>query len=226
MQGEFMQGKIGRRLILIPTMTMVMATVATSAVAATPEPDQEPAATEAAAGFEYDPNVTYDPIDDTMAQLPDVTGTSNPVPMRCDNPRRTWYEIGSSSPMLHMRWPGTSFKDGPGGTMVVKVETGGKLKIEGTAGFETEISGVVAAAKAKVDATLGAEASITIGHEYRRNISNGKYGHAQYGSWGRKVAWKKYTTSADRCGKTLVRSGTFNIPDWDEIGWHYWETSS
>lgn len=231
MQGEFMHDMMGRRLILIPAMAVVMATVTTSAVATTPEPDQEPAAATAAGpGVEYGPSQTYDPVDDTMAKLPDVSeggerSAGDPAPMACDNPRRTWYEI-ASSPTIHMKWPGTSFKDGPGGTMVVKVETGGKLKIEGTAGFETEVSGVVAAAKAKVDVTLGVEASITIGHEYRRNISNNKYGHTTYGAWGRRVTWRKYTTSADRCGKTLVRTATFNIPDRDELGWRYWETSS
>ncbi|MFG2334647.1 hypothetical protein ACGFMM_34280 [Streptomyces sp. NPDC048604] len=207
-----------------------MATIATSTTTASPERVRESATTESAVGYVSDPNAAYDPIDDTMAKLPEVDAkkeplTSGPVPMRCDNPVRTWYEI-ASAPVHHIKWPGTSFKDGPGGTMVVKVETAGKPKIEGTAGFETEVSGVVAAAKAKVDVTLGVEVGITVGHEYRRNIGNAKYGHTAYGSWGRKVTWKKYWTSADRCGKTLARSGTFNIPDRDELGWRYWETSS
>ncbi|NBM18695.1 hypothetical protein GUY61_24450 [Streptomyces sp. GC420] len=172
--------------------------------------------------------MTYDAAADTLSELPEVNGEpgmGQVGPLRCDNPYRKWYEI-VSAPEIHMKWPGTSFKDGPGGTMVVKVETSGKLKAEVTAGFEAELSGVVATAKAKVDATLGVEVGITVGHEYRRNISRNKYGHVKYGSWGRKVKWKKYETSADRCGKKLLRSSTFLLPDKDELGWKYWETSS
>ncbi|MGA5196113.1 hypothetical protein [Streptomyces exfoliatus] len=197
-----MRSKLERSLIVLPALTVVMAAAMTSAAAAAPLSDRSSVAGEAG------------------------TSVGDPAPTACDNPVRTWYEIAGSSPAIHMKWPGTSFKDGPGGTMVVKVETGGKLKIEGTAGFETEVSGVVAAAKAKVDVTLGVEVSITVGHEYRHDISRNKYGHTVYGAWGRKVTWRKYTTSADRCGKRLVRTATFTIPGKEGVGWRYWETSS
>ncbi|MFJ5548669.1 hypothetical protein [Streptomyces sp. NPDC093225] len=204
-----------------------MATLSTSAVAATPEP--EPPTTDTGVEINYDPNEVYDPqVAEAGSQLPEVTGADadKPAPTRCDNPYYKWYEVSSVAPELHMRWPGTSFKDGPGGTMLVSVHTAGKLKVEGTLGFETEVSGVVAAAKAKVDATLGVEASITVGHQYNRAIPEGMYGHVQYGSWGRKITWKKWESTPDRCGKRVTRTGVFNVPDWDELGWKFWKTYS
>ena len=104
---------------------------------------------------------------------------------------------------------GTPFKDGPGGIMVVKVE----------------VSGIVAKAKVSINASIRTEFGVSVGHEYRRNVTSGKYGHLQYGSWGYSVKWAKYETSADRCGKKLIKSGTAKLPT-SEIGRHYWETSS
>ncbi|MDI3409300.1 hypothetical protein [Streptomyces cavernicola] len=84
---------------------------------------------------------------------------------------------------------------------------------------------VVAKAKVKVDVKIGAEIGVTTGHEYRRKIASGKYGHLQYGSWGYKTTWAKYETSADRCGKRLLRKGRATLPT-SETGWRYWETNS
>ncbi|MFJ8662275.1 hypothetical protein [Streptomyces sp. NPDC093795] len=166
------------------------------------------------------------PEDDSLAQLPEASTNGETGSQACDNPRRTWIEITSKTG-IHMpaQWRGTSFKDGPGGIMVVKVENSGTIKREVSAGGEVEVSGIVAKAKVSVSASIGTEVGVSVGHEYRRNVANGKYGHLQYGSWGYSVKWAKYETSADRCGKKLIKSGTAKLPS-SEIGWRYWETSS
>ncbi|MFJ6371638.1 hypothetical protein ACIQK5_26085 [Streptomyces virginiae] len=166
------------------------------------------------------------PEDTSLERLPETSTNSESGTQACDNPRRTWYEITSKSG-VHMpaKFSGTSFKDGPGGTMVVKVERAGKVLREVSAGGEVEVSGIVAKAKVSVSAKIGTEVGITVGHEYRRNVTSGKYGHLQYGSWGYNVKWAKYETSADRCGKKLVKSGTAKLPT-SEVGWNYWETNS
>ncbi|WP_327739867.1 hypothetical protein OG749_44450 [Streptomyces nojiriensis] len=166
------------------------------------------------------------PEDGSLEQLPEVSTNGEAGTTACDNPRRTWYEIPSKTG-IHMpaKFGGTSFKDGPGGTMVVRVERSGKVLREVSAGGEVEVSGIVAKAKVSISAKIGTETGITVGHEYRRNVTSGKYGHLQYGSWGYSVKWAKYETSADRCGKKLLKSGTAKLPT-SEVGWNYWETSS
>ncbi|MFF8287802.1 hypothetical protein ACF068_01055 [Streptomyces sp. NPDC016309] len=84
---------------------------------------------------------------------------------------------------------------------------------------------MIASAKAKVDATIGAEVGITLGHEYRRNATNAKYGHPQYGSWGYVVGWKKWETTPDRCRARVIKSGSAKVPT-REVGRKYWETAS
>lgn len=68
-----------------------------------------------------------------------------------------------------------------------------------------------------------AEVGISTGHRYSRNIKSGHYGHLQYGTWGEKYSWTKYETSANRCGKKKLGSGTVKLPT-KEVGWRYWET--
>ncbi|MFD3331267.1 hypothetical protein ACFWV1_01200 [Streptomyces sp. NPDC058700] len=166
------------------------------------------------------------PEDDSLEQLPETSTNGEAGSQACDNPRRTWIEIPSKT-SIHMpaNWAGTSFKDGPGGTMVVKVEKSGKINREVSVGGEVEVSGIVAKAKVSISATVGTEVGVSVGHEYRRNVTSGKYGHLQYGSWGYSVKWAKYETSADRCGKKLIKSGTAKLPS-SEVGWRYWETNS
>jgi len=164
--------------------------------------------------------------EDALAALPEVGEGQSREPRRCDNPYKKWVEI-TSKEAYHVPswWNGTKFKDGPGGTMVVKVEKAGKISAEISGGVEGDARLIVAKAKVKVDVKIGAEIGVTAGHEYRRDIGRGKYGHLQYGSWGYKTTWSKYETSADRCGKKLLKKGRATLPT-SETGWRYWETNS
>jgi hypothetical protein len=203
----------------VPVMALaVMASVVPPALAeeADPEPMVTPSVIPEASGED----------DSLAAVLPKDTGGPQGAVAACDNPYKKWTEITSKKAyFIPAFWPGTSYKDGPGGTMVVRVEKAGKISASITAGAEAELSGVIASAKAKVDVTIGAEVGITVGHEYRRNVANGKYGHLQYGSWGYLVGWKKWETTPDRCRARVIKSGSAKMPT-REVGWKYSETAS
>jgi hypothetical protein len=116
------------------------------------------------------------------------------------------------------------YKDGPGGDVTGTVGTATTVTATITAGFSAELGGVIARAKAEVSASLTREVGVTVGHSYHRDITPGKYGNMQYGSWGQKVTWKKYHDNGT-CTTSLVASGTAYIPV-NSVGWKYWETSS
>ncbi|QKW10909.1 hypothetical protein HUT18_15310 [Streptomyces sp. NA04227] len=122
-------------------------------------------------------------------------------------------------------WNGTSYKDGPGGTMKVKVEKSGKIAVEVSGSVEASTNAIIAKAKATFGLKVTAEVGITVGHEYSRDIPEKKYGHLQYGTWGYKVNWTKYATSGDGCGKVKRGSGTAKLPT-KEVGWRFWTTNT
>ncbi|MFK4149893.1 hypothetical protein [Streptomyces sp. NPDC004065] len=152
--------------------------------------------------------------------------TSVVQPRFCDGPQ-TWIEIKSKTNYhLPSWWNGTKYKDGPGGSMTVSVLKSGTISAEISAGAEGELKGVIWAAKANVSGKIGGSVGVTTGHTYTHNISRGKYGHLQYGSWGYKVSWAKYRRKGDGChGGTLINSGTATLPT-SETGWKYWESAS
>ncbi|WP_245727598.1 hypothetical protein [Streptomyces vietnamensis] len=206
--------------IAVPAFTLALVAALTGSASAAPVEDSTPAPS-----YELGETFVLNASDDPLAQLPDATDDTGSA-HRCDNPYREWRSIVSStSYFVPSLLPGTSFKDGPGGKMIVSVTKAGSVKAEITAGGEAELSAVVASAKATINTTIGAEFTYTIGHTYQQDVSPRKYGHLQYGSYGFKVVWGKYRTSADRCGKTLVKSWTAKLPT-RETGWKYWETPS
>ncbi|MEV6810479.1 hypothetical protein [Streptomyces sp. NPDC051129] len=154
----------------------------------------------------------------------EVTSVVNP--QYCDGPQ-TWIEITSKkNSHVSAWWNGTSYKDGPGGSMKVSVTKGGTVGMEITAGAEAEAGAVLARAKASISVKVTGSVTITTGHEYTHKVASQKYGHLQYGSWGYKVSWTKWRRKGDGCGSpTFVKSGTATIPT-KETGWKYWETSS
>jgi hypothetical protein len=149
-----------------------------------------------------------------------------PEPFICSGPE-TWIEIKKKK-KYHVPswWNGTSFKDGPGGTMTVSVIKSGTISAEVTGTIEAEANLVIAAAKSSVSYKISGSVTVTTGHTYTRNIPERKYGHLQYGSWGYKVSWEKYRRKGNGCnGATLIDSGTATLPT-KETGWRFWKTSS
>ncbi|MFI7363117.1 hypothetical protein ACIBO4_13410 [Streptomyces sp. NPDC050149] len=155
-----------------------------------------------------------------------ATGSGALVVPRCDNPVKQWVKVsGKKSYHVPSWWNGTSFKDGPGGSIRVSVEKAGKIGVEvsGTVGVSGGV--LLAEVKAEYSVKVVAEVGVTVGHHYTHAVPAKKYGHLQYGSWGYKVNWTKYKTSADRCGKVKMGSGTAKLPT-KETGWRYWTTNS
>ncbi|MGW0936819.1 hypothetical protein [Streptomyces sp. NPDC002666] len=155
-----------------------------------------------------------------------ATGSGALVVPRCDNPVKQWVQVsGKKSYHVPSWWNGTSFKDGPGGSIRVSVEKAGKIGVEvsGTVGVSGGV--LLAEVKAEYSVKVVAEVGVTVGHHYTHAVPAKKYGHLQYGSWGYKVNWTKYKTSADRCGKVKMGSGTAKLPT-KETGWRYWTTNS
>lgn len=109
--------------------------------------------------------------------------------------------------------------------MTVSVQTASTISATASVSAGATLSGLVAQVQTEVSASATKSRSITVGHRYSRNISSGKYGNMQFGSWGHTVSWKYYRINPD-CSVTLRSSGFGGkIPN-SAIGWRYWETSS
>ncbi|MFD3658719.1 hypothetical protein [Streptomyces sp. NPDC058620] len=230
-------GKAMMRHVLIPaTAFVVTAGLATAAYAVEAPLDVSPealtsdqiASQDSAVSVVEGPSKSATEVaaDRELSALPEVSAEGDIGPMRCDNPVKTWYKVsGKKSYHVPSWWNGTSFKDGPGGSMRVSVEKAGKIAVEasGTGGFEA--SAIVATVKAEWQVKVVAEVGVTVGHTYTHSIPANKYGHLQYGSWGYKADWVKYKTSSDRCSKVKIGSGTAKLPT-RETGWRYWSTNS
>ncbi|MFG2968370.1 MULTISPECIES: hypothetical protein [unclassified Streptomyces] len=124
-------------------------------------------------------------------------------------------------------WNGTHLKDGPGGTITVSVTKSGTLSATASASTDVSVKAIVAKAKVSVSASVTASVSVTVGHQFSHDITKGKYGNAQYGSWGYKVAFTKKKVSYNGYGycSTHTSHGTAILPT-TATGWKYWETKS
>ncbi|MCX4740815.1 hypothetical protein [Streptomyces antibioticus] len=156
------------------------------------------------------------------AEAQPITGVVPPV---CDSPE-TWYTITSKeSTFVPSRWNGTTYKDGPGGTMAVSVTKAGTITLEISGSAEWSAGAILAKAKTTVSVKVAGSVTVTTGHTYTHDIARNKYGHLQYGSWGYKTTWKKWRSGSGRsCDTVEVGHGTAIFPT-AQIGWKYWETS-
>ncbi|MEV1054067.1 hypothetical protein [Streptomyces sp. NPDC049887] len=157
------------------------------------------------------------------AGVPNVAQADSPDPASfaiCDGGWKT--DIYAQS-KKHLG-KGPIYKDGPGGTMVLTRTQAGTASTAITAGGGVTVSGIVAEAKIEVSRESVAAVSWDTQHQFRRDVTRGKYGNAQYGSWGHSVKWQKYY-QLPNCKKTQVTHGTADIAN-TTIGFKYWETSS
>jgi hypothetical protein len=179
------------------------------------------------------------PTDDTTASSDQTTDindrqgwedeTDQPVEnghQYCDGPQ-TWYEFSSKkASFVPSWWNGTSYKDGPGGTMSVSVTKSGTISAEVSGSGEWSAGAILAKAKTTISVKIAGSVSITTGHNYSHDISRNKYGHLQYGSWGYYATWKRYRRVGDGChAPAEIAHGTTTLPT-KETGWKYWETST
>lgn len=115
------------------------------------------------------------------------------------------------------------YKDGPGGTISVSVTQSGTVSSTATVTASVKVSDIVTEAKVDVSASVTSSTSITVGHTYSHNITAGKYGNAEYGSWGYNVVWKQWQNYSN-CTSSLIAQGTGKLTS-NAVGWKYWETS-
>jgi hypothetical protein len=131
-----------------------------------------------------------------------------------------WSRIDSSQYVFI--WDGhTYFRDGPGGTMTVSVSVNSSISATITAGAKISVNELVADAEVTVSASITTSVGITVGHTYSRNITSGKYGNAQYGTWGYRLTWSQWERHND-CSLTELASGGGTAPT-PAVGWQYWE---
>ncbi|MEE1807054.1 hypothetical protein [Streptomyces sp. BE133] len=225
------------RYVLTPATALALAaTLTTSADAVEKSVDVAPEAVasdqiatqESADSVVEGPSKSADvaAVDRALGALPEIGADSDVGPTRCDNPVKQWVEVsGIKDYHVPSWWNGTNFKDGPGGSMRVSVEKAGKIGVEvsGSGGVSGNV--IVAEVKAEYSVKVVVEVGVTVGHTYTHSIPAKKYGHMQYGSWGKKVNWAKYKTSSDRCSKVKIGSGTAKLPT-KATGWRYWTTNS
>ncbi|MEW2524866.1 hypothetical protein [Streptomyces sp. NPDC047071] len=223
------------RRALIPAAALVLTAALTAtahadapADAAPEEVGSEQVATQETSDSAVEgPTMTAEEValEDKLDALPEVANDAS-APPRCDYPFKQWYKV-TSKKNYHVPswWNGTLYKDGPGGTMKVKVEKAGKISIELSGSIEASANAIIAKSKATYGIKVVGEVGISVGHEYSHDIPGRKYGHLQYGSWGYKTKWTKYETSADRCGKVKLGSGSAKLPT-KSTGWRFWTTSS
>lgn len=125
----------------------------------------------------------------------------------------------------YFMWDGhTYYKDGPGGTMNVSVESSSTISNSVTATGSYSVSDIISEIKIEVSSNTTSSTTTTTGHAYSRNVTAGRYGNLKYGSWGNRVHWARYERTP-QCTTVTLASGWINAPT-TAVGWDYWETTS
>jgi hypothetical protein len=135
------------------------------------------------------------------------------------------YYTTSNGGAVHVRFLTVPvFRDGPGGSLTVTKSYSGSASATVTAGASVSVDAVVASAQVSVSASLTAEISTAATNTYSHKITSGKFGNAEYVSYGDYIKWTHKRTNTD-CSTTTLASGTLAVPSKTQ-GWYYWETSS
>ena len=114
------------------------------------------------------------------------------------------------------------FKDGRGGVIEGSVDRTDSQSASVGVATSAEVDGVFAAAKVEVNASITRSTSATIGHKYSHRIPGDRYGHLAYGSWAKRVGWKKIWHTAD-CNRKVLKKGKMTFPT-NSVGWRFWTT--
>jgi hypothetical protein len=215
---------IGSRRAVTGAATALLLCIVGAGTAAAEEVPSDSAASDSTA---ISADQTTDINDRQGWEGTDAQPLNENTPAMCDRPGETWYTV-SSPQNYHVPslWNGTKYKDGPGGSMSVSVTKGGTISLEVSGSGEWSAGAILAKAKTTIGVRVAGSVSVTTGHTYSHDISRGKYGHLQYGSWGLKTTWKKWRSgSGSSCNTVEIGHGTAIFPT-SETGWNYWETSA
>ncbi|SEN35590.1 hypothetical protein SAMN05660976_07368 [Nonomuraea pusilla] len=138
---------------------------------------------------------------------------------------RIFFKHGHLSPR-NFFLPRTRFTDGPGGSMTATVtrehEVLAYLETEKERQINVTVHDVVRHLRKLGLPHLEERHKVFVGHEYKRDISKGKYGNMWYRVFGYRVGWSAWSVLGT-CRQVQVASGIANIPSRIE-GWRYWET--
>ncbi|MFB4276722.1 hypothetical protein ACBJ59_15625 [Nonomuraea sp. MTCD27] len=150
----------------------------------------------------------------------------------------TFFRIHKLSPR-NFFVPRTRYTDGPGGSMTVSVTR--EHEVLAFLESENEKTKELAKTFTKEDDETNLDTKTVLeqlrrlglphleerhmvftGHEYTREISDGKYGNMWYRVFGYRVGWSAWSVLGT-CDRHPVDSGIANVPSRVE-GWRYWET--
>lgn len=113
------------------------------------------------------------------------------------------------------------FRDGPGGTITVTLTKNYTSSATASGATSAEANGIFASARIEISASLTTSTSLEVSHTYSHNITAGRYGNAQYGSWGKRFFWGHYQDTP-QCTTIKLSGGTAYMPT-RSVGWNYWE---
>jgi hypothetical protein len=144
-----------------------------------------------------------------------------PASARCQDPYVTYrtYLIKT----VHRKFPDYPvWVNGPGGKMSVTTKTADSTTGTFGTSVEAEISGIIASAKTQVSASISRTVSAEVGVTYERHIHAGMFGHMAYGTWAKKVGWKKILHTS-LCTRDVLKKGRAVIPT-KALGIKFWQT--
>ncbi len=156
-----------------------------------------------------------------LTLLPVTVLSQAPAHAACDY---TYVWEFSNIDNVHRKFPGNTFKDGPGGTMSVSVEEASTVQSSVSATIGGEAGPPLWKVKAEVTRSAVKSKTTTLGHHYSHKIPAGKYGHLAYGSWAKKFTYKK-VGRAPYCPTQVVARGKAVYPT-TSLGWRFWATNS
>jgi len=128
--------------------------------------------------------------------------------MACKDAGKVEYDVSHKNDKFF--GSGLTFKNGPGGHVTDRMQTGFEMSVMPK--IEGEVSGSVIVAEAK--ATFGISATVkstwAVAFEYTNDIPKGKYGAMRFGNWGWTTKLSRWVVGA-KCQVTNRTNGTIAI---------------
>ncbi len=136
------------------------------------------------------------------------------------------YNYNVSGSDTRLPFPGVNMlTNGPGpNTSTFTRSINSTVNYQVVVGAESEVGAVLAKAKVSISASIGGSNSTSVTNSVTLVAPSGKYAHAQYVSYGKRVSWSKTRVNSN-CTTSTISSGVINFPTSNE-GWYTWVSSS
>lgn len=131
-------------------------------------------------------------------------------PTRCDNYISTHID---SVKARHMPGNAPIYKNGPAPSemsMTMTNQVGGSVSTSFSGEAEGGFDVLVASAKAKIGVSVNITTNWSNGMSITFEVPKGKYGNAQYGSWGKTITWSQWKQH-ENCTVEQIHSGTGKV---------------